>query len=615
MNLVRLAQKVRCASARGDGRTPFNTHEAWKCNPIRRRMSADGKKLPVLALLGALVALLCFPAGAAAQGSNGSVSPASAALSAKIIAWANANLASYKQAVNYAKNGPPPQAPVPPLIDPPCRSCDAADTPTPGEAQVAAWIKQSEAPEAGYIASLVAIGKQLGNLNGVGNGVLTPAAQKAIAPFSEDEVQNAIERLSDRQLNGKAIPMAQKYDSKPKRAYAGISFLIKEAKEAALIHGSGYSGPAQAVELATTWQQSIAKTIDNDIAAGHKYNLCPVYGTIYKELQLLGGEIDMDSVLANLKKLQNLLTFDVKMNLQVSSHVKNGTSLDVTWSGTAKLKLKLNAAGNKTCYSPELEGGRQIAMTVDSFKMVSDTDGPMELTSARSFNMPIGFIQLNLCDQQPLLQLPLVSGAIPQETLTAKGHAMQTSLLQTYLSAVVQANHTNKPKVNAMTGKSPQASAAESADGSALTPLEPPLTNEPLTPLVPSSSYPSNDTPNDPIKNAMQDVDNKQQDAELKAAQQQVAAHRGDASWIMSAEGQKAIANLQKLALAKVQAKLAGAGIVVPNANNVIDLANSVYSAQLPWANGAAQPVNELLKVHKDQLDIYLTISVQQAAQ
>ena len=45
---------------------------------------------------------------------------------------------------------------------------------------MAAWIKQSEAPEAGYIASLVAIGKQLGNLNGVGNGVLTPAAQKAI---------------------------------------------------------------------------------------------------------------------------------------------------------------------------------------------------------------------------------------------------------------------------------------------------------------------------------------------------------------------------------------------------------------------------------------------------
>jgi hypothetical protein len=283
----------------------------------------------------------------------------------------------------------------------------------------------------------------------------------------------------------------------------------------------GRAGGSPHGDLAIAWQQSIAKTIDNDIVAGHKYNLCPVYGTVYRELELLSGSgINMDSVLAMLQKLQDLLTFDVKMKLDVSSHVKNGTSVDATWTGKAKLKLKLKAVGNKTCYSPELEGGRQIAMTVDSFQMVSDTDGPIELTSPRAFNMPIGFIQLNLCDQQPLLQLPLVAGNIPQETLTAKGHAIQTSLLQTYLSAVVQANHTNKPKVNAMTGKSPQASSeAESADGSALAPLMPAADNEPLAPLVPPSNYPSNDTPNDPIKNAMQDLDQEQQDAELKAAQ------------------------------------------------------------------------------------------------
>jgi len=82
-----------------------------------------------------------------------------------------------------------------------------------------------------------------------------------------------------------------------------------------------------------------------------------------------------------MQKLQNLLTFDVKMKFDVSSHVKNGTSLDATWSGTAKLKLKLNASGSTTCYSPELENGGQMAMTVDSFQMVSDTDGPVELTS------------------------------------------------------------------------------------------------------------------------------------------------------------------------------------------------------------------------------------------
>lgn len=560
---------------------------------------------------------LLLPAwtGATAQASKGSNAQTSAALSAKVVAWANANLASYRQAVDYSKNGPPPQVPVPPLVDPPCRSCDAADTPTPGEAQVATWVKQSESPEAGYMSTLLKVGTYVAQFEGVGQGVLNPAAEKAIKQFSSEECRAAALRLSDRLLNGKAMPMAQKYDSEPKRAYAGITFLMQVGKDAANLqsmgNGSNSGWQAEAIQMAITWEQSIEKTIDSDVVAGHKYNLCPVYGSVYKMLTLLGDQApNMDSVLAIMQKLQNLLTFDVKMKFDVSSHVKNGTSLDATWSGTAKLKLKLNASGSTTCYSPELENGGQMAMTVDSFQMVSDTDGPVELTSPRSFNIPLGFVQLNLCDPQPILQLPLVSGVIPQETLTAKGQTMQTSLLQTYLSAVVQANHTNRPKINAMTGKNPQAESAPSSDGSAQAPLVPPFEDNSPVPLVPPSSYPSdsNQTQHDPLANALQDE-------ELKQAKAQMTAHRGDAGWIMSAEGQGAIANLQKLAMAKVQAKLAEAGVVVPKSNNPIDLANAVYSTQLPWANGAAQPVNELLKVHKDQLDIYLTITVQQAAQ
>jgi hypothetical protein len=112
---------------------------------------------------GWIVCALLLPAwtGAAAQTSKGSDDQKAAALSAKVIAWANANLASYKQAIDYAKHGPPPQVPVPPLIDPPCRSCDAASTPTQDEARVAAWITQSEAPEAGYLATLRAWASKL----------------------------------------------------------------------------------------------------------------------------------------------------------------------------------------------------------------------------------------------------------------------------------------------------------------------------------------------------------------------------------------------------------------------------------------------------------------------
>jgi len=245
---------------------------------------------------GWIVCAFLLPAwtGATGQASDNLDARIYAEASAKVIAWANANLASYKQAIDYAKHAPPPQVPVPPLVDPPCRSCDAADTPTPGEAQVTAWIKQSEAPEAGYLKTLASIGKQVSNFSGVGKTGLSPAADKALAQFSEADIQAAIWKLSDRLLIGKAIPMAQKYDSEPKRAYAGISFLLKEARDAAQVHGSDYSGSQQAGDLAIAWQQSIAKTIDNDVVAGHKYNLCPVYGTVYRELELLGGSPRQD---------------------------------------------------------------------------------------------------------------------------------------------------------------------------------------------------------------------------------------------------------------------------------------------------------------------------------
>ena len=78
----------------------------------------------------------------------------------------------------------------------------------------------------------MSIGKQVANSNGVGTGVLTPAAQKAMAQFSEDDIQAAIEKLSDRQLTGKAIPMARKYDSEPKRAYAGnLTINVQQAAQ------------------------------------------------------------------------------------------------------------------------------------------------------------------------------------------------------------------------------------------------------------------------------------------------------------------------------------------------------------------------------------------------
>jgi hypothetical protein len=72
---------------------------------------------------------------------------------------------------------------------------------------------------------------------------------------------------------------------------------------------------------------------------------------------------------------------------------------------------------------------------------------------------------------------------------------------------------------------------------------------------------------------------------------------------------------MQKQALKTAQSKMAGAGIVVPNATSFGQLALSLDSARLPWTNGQAQPVNRTLHMKKDTTDITLTVTVSQASQ
>jgi hypothetical protein len=159
----------------------------------------------------------------------------------------------------------------------------------------------------------------------------------------------------------------------------------------------------------------------------------------------------------------------------------------------------------------------------------------------------------------------------------AKGHTENGSFFQSFLAAVVAPNEVNNSNANAVTGQTPT-----------LPGVNPPPAH--------SGAPPAPDT------------------SGIQSAADQIKAHQGDIGWLMGPQGQAAIQNLQKQALQTTQKATASAGLVVPNANNFKDFANSIASAHLPWTNGLSQPVNKTLHIKKDNDDIEMTVTVTQAA-
>jgi len=520
-----------------------------------------------------VAAVLAVSAGARAQ--------QSAALSAKVIAWANQNIGPFNQAIDYARHKQHPAVPVPPQVDPPCHVCGDT-TQTQGEAQVAAWVKQAQEPEATYMQTILSDSRQVELLGGASSDLLTPVAQKAMKPF-DNEQQALVDAgaIASELVNSEAGPMVQQYGKDPKRAYAGILFILSAGKMLALLGGDSDSSiQNQLIQDAQQWEQSIADKVQSDVLAGHKYNLCPVYGEIVRSAQLLGGpETDIDNYIQMLQKLQDLVKFNVNLNLKVNIDGSDGSHMHAAWTGKSKLTLKLDLANS--CYTAQFDNGGQMAVNATNWDMVNiakKSDGteeriPVTLTSSHSYNATLGTPQLNLCDPQPLFQFPMMVSTPPEE-VTAKGHSAKTTLFPSFMGAVVATNEINSAATNAVTGQAPSLPGGNS-----------------------SSSSQSSDT------------------SGMDQAKSAVEAHKGDVGWLMGPEGQAAIAQMQKGALQTVQSKIAGAGVVVPTASSFAQLGQSLASAHLPWTNGQTQPVNKTLHVKKDTTDIELTISVQQASQ
>lgn len=506
-----------------------------------------------------------------------------AQVNAKIVAWATQNLPAYQKAVAYGQHKQSPQIPVPPAVDMPCHVCGDS-TQTHSETQVAAWVKQAMEPEATYMTTILADGKQVTLFRALGNE-LSPAASRALDQYgSNDSFISDAAAVSKVLVGQKATEMANRYDKDPHMAYAGITFLLQAARQADLLGGNYGDG---AIQLTSTWMSAVADTIDKDVTSGHKYNLCPVYASIFRQIELLGGPAtNMDTFTKTIQKIQNAVKFDVKLKLTTTIDGSDGSFLHATWSGTANFHLDIDMAN--TCYTPVFDNNGSMSVRVDNWSsqgMDTSSSGvktpiPITLTSAHSYTVNLAAPQLNLCDPEPIFQIPLATVKAPQETIMAKGHTENGAFFQSFLAAVTAPNEVNNANTNAVTGQTPTLPGAGPA---------------------PSQSGSGSSAPPDT--------------SGLQSAADQLKAHQGDISWLMGPQGQAAIANIQKQALQTAQTSVASAGLVIPNASNFANFANSIASAHLPWTNGQSQPVNKTLHIKKDSDDIEMTVTVTQAAQ
>jgi hypothetical protein len=492
-----------------------------------------------------------------------------ATLSAQAIDFANKNSAAYKQAVEYAKHGPKAEIPVPPVFAPPCHACgDTSESKT--DTDVDKWMKDSFEPEAGYSQTIGSIAKQVELLKG---GDLSSEALRALSQFGDEKSSLAnMALLAERVYEKKALPMAEKYDSDPQRAYAGIQFLLSATRQYLLLVPDlpvkTVANDDYALSLAKKWIKSISNKIEQDIFEGKKYNLCPEYASVVRQLLLLGdAEPDLAEFQKTIEKIQKMMYFDVNLNLHVHVIPKDGNGGgDETWSGNAKLHLNIDF--KNACYTPEYVDGGNMTMTVKDLSFHDDEGNPVTLVSSPNYVIPLGQPKINLCDNDPVLDTGMGGPGIPDETIRYKGKAVPSMVLAAYLNIATMKNSMDLGLPMASGSSAMGSGSAAQGQGFA---------------------------------NAAQ---------QIAQIQQQIMSHSSDPNWISSPDGQAAMAAMQAAATGARQD--ASALNQQARAHRPVSVGGTL---RVPWTNGDAQPVLRNVTATGDDGNLQLKITVQNAPQ
>jgi hypothetical protein len=425
---------------------------------------------------------------------DGQVTPeerAAIRLSSSLVDFCNKNIVKYRNALAVLRT--PVVVPEPPPVPPGCSQCGEKGA---NESQSAAdqWFKKAEQPETQATSDLLSILRVMTMLGydpnanvHFDNTALTPLAKQCMKQFDVDTIKESVSKLIDRQYNGKALPMAQKYRKDPDRARAGIPFVLAAARAYAL-WGSNPNGDDPAMSVVGDWMRNVYSVYDKKIFSDHLYYWCPSYFAILRELALAsGGETSTSAAdfMKTARRLTDYMHFKVKLDISMIENDQDKHT-NVHWTGESDLSFALFE--KDSCYTPNLRQG-SLMMTVDNWTM-RGKDGSINLVGPHVFEAPVGTVKINLCSQNPQLDLVFANFGPPSKI------------------------------------------------------------DQPMAPPIPVFSGVMNSVLADDAKKSGRLQSTTQSAKEsMQSLKDQISKHSNDQAWLMSAEGQAVIAKITKLSM------------------------------------------------------------------
>lgn len=484
--------------------------------------------------------------------------------------------------------------PIPPEINPPCVLCDsspagkqkaAAET-AAVDSEVNEFVKESESPEADDITRLLSIEREIEVSNFAGYPEMLDGVSANVKRCILDgsgKIDDSLQRLATRLVHDKADAMADTYGKDWRRALPGIKLLLSISKAVSLLSTmvpAEAGAPEDLLERSKIWQQTLLDEAEK-VRQNYNYNLCPVYLEIVRSVQLMGGAEPSADLADTVQKMNDLLHFDITMDLRSKGKDTSGASFDVSWQIKSTMRISLPSG---TCYTPELENGNDLAVTVQNFKMIAKDGTEAQLQSSRQFTTPIASVTLGLCDHNPQLAFH-ISDYGPSETVEVAGRSGKAGMFELAWSSAV-----NSPLENAVAngaGGSPSSGDSNSPGSSEDSNSGGPNGGVPLRTPKPKP------TPNAAIK------------AKLDKLKAELQSHKTDIAWLMGPQGQADIAQMQSLAAQQAQASEDSAGPGVAAALSKTGI------LELTWTNGVRKVVDQDLKFEKNGFTDTLHVTVE----
>ena len=388
----------------------------------------------IIGLFFILFLLFVPGAGRASSGGHptlppkaGQLTPEEAAAvrySSMLVDFCNKNIVKYRNALAVLKT--PPVVPVPPALPPECKQCGFKG-PNETQAAVDQWFMQARKPEYQATQDLLSILRVMTMLGfdpsetatPVDTSALTPVAKSCMKQFDIDTIKESVNKLVTRQYKSKAIPMAQKYRKDPDRLRAGVPFVLSAAREYELQTGEDVAH-GEGMQQAALWERSAFDAIEKTVFAKHEYYWCPSYMLMIGELERLGADKQIGNTLyddpeANMRTMMRRLTdfmhFKVKMDVTMLEN-DGDKHTSIHWTGESQLAFDINYG--TVCYTPKLRQD-SLMMTVDNW-MMRGKNGAVNLVGPHVFEAPVGGIKLNLCGQNPQIDIVFSNFGPPSQT-------------------------------------------------------------------------------------------------------------------------------------------------------------------------------------------------------